>query len=170
MEKVVEKIKAYLHSKKVKFLYIFLRLRNGKELKFPMGMYNNFYGSIAVTYVQLRRLFTKVDMNRIWKKWEDVTSDTSLIDWGWDDPECVEKTLHFFGVSPKTIGLIDTALNVSRENCLMSACIDGHAYPLREDGMRARTLRKGIVYPIEDWEETITKIKDDLSHPEKSEE
>ena len=170
MEKVVEKIKTFLHLEKVKFLYIFLRLRNGKELKFPIGMYNNFYGSIAVTYVQLRGLFTKVDMNRIWKKWEDVTSDVTLIDWGWDDPECVEKTLQFFGVPAKTIGFIDTALSVSRENCLMSACIDGHSYPLREDGMRARTLRKGVIYPISDWNETVAKIKKDVIHPEESEE
>ena len=115
-------------------------------LRFESDMYSNIYGSVVICAAMLQNVDAeKIKMiNLLWRK---VRKSPELIDWDLSDKEFIEKTLAFFDIEkPKDFPIAFVQYGA---NALFAPYIDGRIFPLREDGIKTMTLKKGKIYPID---------------------
>lgn len=115
-------------------------------LRFESDMYSNIYGSLVICAAMMQNVDAeKIKMiNLLWRK---VRKSPELIDWDLSDKEFIEKTLAFFDVEkPKVFPIAFVQYGA---NALFAPYIDGRIFPLREDGIKTLTLKKGKIYPID---------------------
>lgn len=117
------------------------------NLRFPVGMYGNLYGSVIISAL----MFLPEDkirdraISKVWQKIEKSPED--YIDFFLDDEQFIDKCLALFKL-PKPDNW-QIAFVQSDFNCLCAPFVDGEVWPLREDGFMGPTLTKGKVYPID---------------------
>lgn len=115
-------------------------------LRFESDMYSNIYGSLVICAAMLQNVSEeKIKMiNLLWRK---VKKKPSLITWNLSDEFFIEKTLAFFDLpKPKDFPIAFVQYGA---NALFAPYIDGRIFPLREDGIKTMTLKKGKIYPID---------------------
>ncbi len=114
------------------------------NLKFPVDMYNNVYGSIIICACMFS---TGYNLDEIIRKWKQAKRKNKIT-WGIDDEKFIEKTLEYFEI--KRPEYFPIAFVQSRLNCLFAPYNEDEKtiYPLREDGLYSRTLEEGKIYPI----------------------
>lgn len=121
------------------------------SLIFPDTMYTNAFGSIAICdyiFTEDKEKYPLEDVKKIWNKVSKHPE--KYIDWTFDDPEFIGKTLKLFGLKKPDVWSIAccmSSFNVlfvpfDRENKV--------ALPLRDDGITPSTMRHGKIYPVED--------------------
>lgn len=136
-----------------------------KRLIFPVSMYSNIYGSVVISVIRnhiynhrfkylLMALFKKPnpledkirEVNAKWNKLVSEKRGTKSITWNFEDPEFFEKTVKYFGLEiPRKLRI---ACVMDKYGVLFAPYIHKRVLPLREDGIVARTLRVGKVYPL----------------------
>lgn len=118
---------------------------------FPNDMYSNIYGSIVVCGAIFNNI-SAYKRNEIRKLWLKVKRKPSLIDFDFQDPDFIDKTLNFFGLERPDnfpVAMVSTGYS-----CLIVPYLKMHwwqrkkIYPLREDGFITTTLKYGKIYPI----------------------
>lgn len=115
-------------------------------LRFESDMYSNIYGSLVVCAAMMQNVDAeKIKMiNLLWRR---AKKQPKLIDWNLSDEDFIDKTLAFFDVEkPKVFPI---AFVQYGSNALFAPYIDGRIFPLREDGIKTMTLKKGKIYPID---------------------
>lgn len=125
-------------------------------LKFPVEMYNNIYGSIAICYYALSE--QKVSINHIvsrWKEMKRTNKAPALI----QEQNFFEKVLNYFGFEYNDYINNSLALVVSDTNMLVTFFDGTNILPLREDGFVGKTLSIGKCYPLKSI--SMESIKDD---------
>ena len=122
-------------------------------LRFESTMYNNIYGSVVICAAILGNADeSKISMINL--LWREVRKKPSLIEWGLNDKDFIDKTLSFFDIPrPEKFPIAFVQYGA---NALFAPYVDGIVYPLREDGIKTQTLKKGKVYPI-DFDESEEK-------------
>lgn len=112
-------------------------------LKFPAEMYTDLIGSIVITSFMLNtEKPSVVEIKKSWKKFKRY-ADTFCFK---DKDNFINEVLTMFDMPSIPEGT--SAFVQSKYNCLVAPYINGEIYPLREDGIPARTLREGKIYPI----------------------
>lgn len=126
------------------------------RLAFPPEMYNNVYGSVAVSYAILNDLSIK-EKKRLGKRFLELSKDPDgLIDFVWDDPEFIQKDLALFGLKYTDEFKSCLCMVKSRFNVLFAPYLENanqpelsRPLPLREDGFMGTTLSSGeVTYPL----------------------
>lgn len=115
-------------------------------LRFESDMYSNIYGSLVICAAMLQNVDAeKIKMiNLLWRR---AKKQPKLIDWNLSDEDFIDKTLAFFDVEkPKAFPIAFVQYGA---NALFAPYIDGRIFPLREDGIKTMTLKKGKIYPID---------------------
>lgn len=115
-------------------------------LRFESDMYSNIYGSVVVCAAMMQNVDAeKIKMiNLLWRR---AKKQPKLIDWNLSDEDFIDKTLAFFDVEkPKVFPIAFVQYGA---NALFAPYIDGKVFPLREDGIKTMTLKKGKIYPID---------------------
>jgi hypothetical protein len=112
-------------------------------------MYTSFPGSVIITSYILNE--EKPDVLNIRKKWKYYKRHGLGFDIS--DPDYLEKLCKLFEV--KMFPLELAAFVQSEYNALICPYFENEegfktVWPLREDGMLTRTLRKGKIYPLTD--------------------
>ena len=138
-----------------------MRLRSIKKnvaenaFLFPLEMYTSFPGSVIITSYILNE--EKPDLLEIRKKWKYYLRHGLGFDFS--DPEYIKKLCDLFEVKMFPLDL--AAYVQSEYNALICPYFENEEgfkqiWPLREDGMYSRTLRKGKIYPlaekVEKWQ------------------
>ena len=132
-----------------------MRLRNIKKnvaknsFLFPLEMYTSFPGSVVITSYILNE--EKPDLLKIRKKWKYLLRHGLGFDL--TDENYLQKVCDLFEV--KMFPLELAAYVQSEYNALICPYFENEEgiktiWPLREDGMYSRTLRKGKIYPLTD--------------------
>ena len=116
---------------------------------FPLEMYTSFPGSVIITSYILNE--DKPDVLNIRKKWKYYKRHGLGFDIS--DPDYLGKLCKLFEV--KMFPLELAAFVQSEYNALICPYFENEegfktVWPLREDGMLTRTLRKGKIYPLTD--------------------
>lgn len=126
------------------------------KLYFPYEMYTNIFGSVIISAL-INHIYNsatehkplEVDKAKIRNTWFKLLEDENYrkkIDWDFSDEDFFKKTLDFFNIPvPNPLNI---AVCITKENVLFAPFIGGEVIPLREDGIMARTLLKGKVYPL----------------------
>lgn len=115
-------------------------------LRFESDMYSNIYGSVVICAAMMQNVDAeKIKMiNLLWRR---AKKQPKLIDWNLSDEDFIDKTLAFFDVEkPKVFPIAFVQYGA---NALFAPYIDGRIFPLREDGIKTMTLKKGKIYPID---------------------
>lgn len=129
------------------------------KLFFPQNMYINIYGSVVLSalinhiYNQAKGEEINTDIKSLKKniksKWNKLLSDENYrkkITWNFSDKDFYKKTLDFFEVPlPKPLNICAC---ITPENVIFAPYINNIVIPLREDGIQARSMIKGKIYPI----------------------
>lgn len=125
------------------------KINESKTMEFDEEMYNNCYGSVVICYMILQSAPCTVK-RAVKARWNEIKADPdSNIDFIWDDPQFVEKTLALFNL-PLTDNVKNNICMVkSKYNVLFAPYYEGKVLPLREDGFMGRTLKTGeVTYPL----------------------
>ena len=125
---------------------------------FPLEMYTSFPGSVVITSYILNE--EKPDVKEIRKKWKYFLRHGLGFDL--TDENYLQKVCDLFEV--KMFPLELAAYVQSEFNALICPYFENEEgikqiWPLREDGMFSRTLRKGKIYPLTD--KPIEKVVED---------
>jgi hypothetical protein len=123
-------------------------------LLFPLEMYTHICGSVVITAYILSE--EKPDVKELRKKWKYVLRHGLGFDFS--DPDYIKKVCDLFGV--KMFPLDQAAFVQSEYNALICPYLEieegkKSILPLREDGLFARTLRVGKIYPLSDKVEKV---------------
>ena len=123
---------------------------------FPLEMYTSFPGSVVITSYILNE--EKPDLKEIRKKWKYLLRHGLGFDL--TDKDYLKKVCELFGVKMFPLSL--AAYVQSEYNALICPYFENEEgiktiWPLREDGLYSRTLRKGKIYPLteEDLNEVV---------------
>lgn len=128
------------------------------KLFFPQNMYINIYGSVVLSAL-INHIYNQakggetVDIKGLKKqiksKWNTLLSDENerkKITWDFSDKDFYTKTLDYFEVPlPKPLNVCAC---ITPQNVIFAPFIDNNVIPLREDGILARSMIKGKIYPI----------------------
>lgn len=120
------------------------------KLRFPVAMYNNVFGSLAVCAYIFSTDKDNFPVSQVSLRWKKIAkTPEKYIDFSFDDPAFIDKALSLFGLTRPDyfpIAMVQSNINV------LFAPYDEDTkaiYPLREDGFCQATLRKGKIFPID---------------------
>lgn len=130
-----------------------------KKLFFPINMYTNIYGSVVLSAL-INHIYNEavsgektLNIKELKKKakdkWNQILSDEKerlKITWDFSDKDFYKKTLEFFDIPlPSPLNI---CVCMTKENVLYAPFIADNVIPLREDGIMARSMLKGKIYPV----------------------
>lgn len=116
------------------------------NLLFDEDMYSNVFGSIAISAYILAEDKTNIDPKELSKKFKSIVKSKQA-PVALNDPDFVNKVLDFYGIISKP-KMTDLALVIYKANAVIAPYIDGHLYPLREDGFIGNIISSGKIYPL----------------------
>lgn len=128
------------------------------KLFFPQNMYINIYGSVVLSAL-INHIYNQakggesVDVKGLKKqiksKWNNLLAseeERKKITWDFSDKDFYKKTLEYFEVPlPKPLNV---CVCMTPQNVIFAPFIDNNVIPLREDGILARSMIKGKIYPV----------------------